>query len=389
MRFGRLPADDSLSSKALLVEHKQLEEKLATMNRIIEEDRLKAHTRQNQAPKAKAFSIRNMRRPSRQKDQTESTQASNPQLKPVFAKKGIRAYEEVVKNKLLAKKQGSEDLDRKNAELLAFLDSLKLGKLLEPFKKGGIVCLEDLRSADLKKFNLLPGFELKLLKKLAELPGQLPLKRESLLQPPGSRESLREKQQLRTLQDSSNRSSRDAEQALQASEDEDYLVNKRPLPPALPKARKYHTLVTRLKSLHEDSTMSEVRRAQTCDTGCGAQTLPPRIGCWFCATLLEPDSQPVRHPVFAHKVGPTHRDLLFSRLHALRVPLRRCAVSLLSQDRHKARRPPPRRAVVLLPGLLRQSAGRVSGDSAGCRRGRLGLWPGPRPRDARRRRARP
>ena len=354
MRFGRLPPDDSLSSKALLVEHKLLEDKLAMMNRIIEEDRLKAQMRQQQNAKQKAFSIRNLRRQSKQKDQSDSTQTSNPQLKPVFVKKGIRAYEEVVKNKLQSKKQGNEEQqERKNAELVSFLDSIKLGKLLDTFKKGGVTCVEDLKTADLKKFNLLPGFELKLLKKLNEAPPQLSLKREALLPPPGSRESAREKQPLRATQEAICRSNKENQQI---SDDEDYLVKKKPLPPALPKARKYHTIVTRLKSLHEESTMSEVRKAQTADTGCGPEPLPLKVGCWFCASVLGPDQPPVVHPIFVEKVVLAHRDFLFSGLHEVRVQIRDGAVRYLPQDNNKAWRNPQQLAVVLLAGLLRQTA---------------------------------
>lgn len=301
MRFGRLPAEEAISSKALYNENRKLEEKLLVMNKVLEEEKLKSQNRNNVQHKNKVFSIRNIRRGSKQKESQEIAVGSNPQLKNVLVKKGIRAYEEVVKNKLQSRKQDKSEYEIKLLELGNFLEGIKMGKFVDPFKKIGINSVEDLKNTDLKKLNLLPGFELKLSKRLSEY-GCNGLKRDSLLPPPGSRDKEREKIINESTNESDSKISHNKGLSSE-DEDEEYLTSSKPKPSITGKNRKYQSIVMKHRSLHEDSTMSDLKKVvATAETGFGADPLAKKHCCWHCAIMISEGQNPVNHPVFEGKV---------------------------------------------------------------------------------------
>jgi hypothetical protein len=319
MRFGRLPKEETITSKALIQENKILEEKVSILRRVIEEDKKKSEVREKEKTGSqaaiKSFAIRDVRKVSRgtARDGADSGMKSNPQLKGLIVKKGIRAYEEVVKNKRNARKQDEIDQERREAELVAILDSIGMVKFHDHLKSAGILTLDDLKDFDLKKLNLLPGFEIKLSKKLAEV-----LHKPLLPTTPVGREV------VYTPQPPLPKPIVVASEQKELSEDEDYFKIKRPPPLPAPgyavsghrKPDRLRNILEKHRPLHEESTVSDLKPKTTdttfrtmvgqVDTGCGTMDqsfTKPRLSCWYCAKQLLEGTTPTVHPIFENKVS--------------------------------------------------------------------------------------
>lgn len=285
MRFGRLPKDETISSKQLQVENKVLEERLAAVRKFCEEEKKKADLRQNENTNStKSFAIRDLKRISLRPSERDQADLIKEQqgMKAMFAKKGIRAYEEVVKNR---KKLPEVPKEKSDSGLTGLLESLNMGKFLPEFKKAGINSLETLKSADVSKLGLLPGFEIKLNKKLNEL------RFKRLEAPQGEGKEIKPKE---------------------CSDDESDFLSRRNVP--VEKPRRYRALLNKQKSIHEDSTMSDLKQRQSQsvinkhnqeDFCCGPEegsSRTPEASCWNCLALISTKESCITHPILAAKV---------------------------------------------------------------------------------------
>lgn len=288
MRFGRLPRDEAISSKQLQVESKVLEERLAAVRKFCDEERKKTESKQSATSSSKVFAIRDLKRINiRPSDRELALQAKEAQLqKQVFAKKGIRAYEEVVKNRKKKPELPTEELE---IALVALLESLNMSKFSADFKRAGIYTLEALKDFDVPKLGLLPGFEIKLNKKIAELKGK-----QAAAMP------------------KSHASSYQKAQKDYSDEDADFLT-KKSVPTEKP--RRYRQLLGKQKSQEEDSTMCDLKHRQSQsilphtdqdDFCCGPENSSPEKAqgsCWYCLTLVTGTASPHSHPILKDKVA--------------------------------------------------------------------------------------
>lgn len=287
MRFGRLPRDETISSRQLQIENKVLEERLSTIKKFCEEERKKTESKQSSTSSSKGFAIRDLKRINMRPSERELAQQAkeSQQQKQMFAKKGIRAYEEVVKSRKNKPDQPKEELEQ---GLLTLLESLNMVKFVPEFKKAGIYTIEALKEYDVPKLGLLPGFEIKLNKKITDL------KCKQVDHKP--------KSQASCYQSNPNEYS---------DEDADFLT-KKSVPTERP--RRYRQLLGKQKSNHEDSTMCDLKHKQSQsilpsitqdDFSCGpdhSRSKKPHISCWYCLTLITGESTPQSHPILVEKV---------------------------------------------------------------------------------------
>lgn len=287
LRFGRLPRDETISSKQLQMENRILEERLAAVKKYCEDERKKTEAKQSSTSSSKGFAIRDLRRINMRPSEREQAQQAKElqNQKPVFAKKGIRAFEEVVKNRKNKPQQTKEDMED---GLVALLESLNMSKFIQDFKKAGIYTMEALKEFDLAKLGLLPGFEIKLNKKISEMKSkQAEPKRSSQM---ASRQAM--------IKDCSD-------------DDSDFLT-KKSVPTEKP--RRYRQLLGKQKSHHEDSTMSDLKHRQNDssigrpvhdDFSCGpsdGNSKSPQGSCWNCLTLISSSMVGHSHPILEGKV---------------------------------------------------------------------------------------
>lgn len=288
MRFGRLPRDENISSRQLQIENKVLEEKLSTIKKFCEEERKKTESKQPSTNSSKGFAIRDLKRINIRPSERELAQQAkeSQQQKQMFAKKGIRAYEEVVKSRKNKLDQPKEELEQ---GLLTLLESLNMAKFVNEFKKAGIYTLETLKDHDIPKLGLLPGYEIKLNKKITELKSK--------------QADPKPKSQAYSYQSNPNDYS---------DEDADFLT-KKSVPTERP--RRYKQLLGKQKSIHEDSTMCDLKHKQSQsilpsitqdDFSCGpddSHSKKPHISCWYCLTLIAGESTTQSHPILVDKVA--------------------------------------------------------------------------------------
>lgn len=297
MRFGRLPKEEIITSKQLQIENKILEEKLAAIKKFTEEERKKSEAKAStQGSSSKGFAIRDLKKISlRPTERDLADQAKElAVVQQGFAKRGIRAYEEVVKNRKLSKDQPAVVKEKASDDLCQLLESLNMMRFLPDFQKQGIYNVDQLRRAEINKMGLLPGFEIKLTKKLVEL-----------------RTPAAEAKQPVVIQE--------CQQPI-SDEDEDFLT-KKSVP--LEKPRRYRAILSRHKTLHEDSTMSDLKaktnesipcKVKQEDFGCGPadqEDKKPKISCWTCLIILGSDKKVARHPILEGKVVVVLLDILF------------------------------------------------------------------------------
>lgn len=288
MRFGRLPKDETISSKQLQIENRLLEERLAAIKKFTEEERKKTEARNaTQASNSKGFAIRELKRLNLRpadKDQNELNKEI-VSIQQSFAKKGIRAYEEVVKNRRIGKEPPVPTKEKPSEELAALLESLNMGKFLPDIQKQGVLTVDQLKKFEISKLGLLPGFEIKLSKRLAE---------------------------LKAASGDGRRTSTIKETSAQMSDGDEDFLTKKSVPTEKPK--RYKAILSKHRSLHEDSTMSNLKektnesvtpRPSQDDFGCGpadAGEAKPKTSCWTCLTLIEADKRPATHPILEGKV---------------------------------------------------------------------------------------
>lgn len=288
MRFGRLPKEEVISSKQLQLENKVLEERLAAIKKFTEEERKKSEFRaNNQTSSSKGFAIRDLKRINLRPSERELTDQNKElvALNQNFAKKGIRAYEEVVKNRKLSKELPPLPKERPSEELLSLLESLNMGKFVPDLQKQGILTVDHLKNTDIVKLGLLPGFEIKLSKKLAELRSIEAEPKVKLVNQP---------------------------QTSPISDDEEDFLTKKSVPTEKP--RRYRAILSKHKTIHEDSTMSDLKartndssthRMKQEDFGCGpadADDNTPKTSCWVCLKLMSTDKKAATHPILEDKV---------------------------------------------------------------------------------------
>lgn len=172
------------TTKQLELEAAILEEQAQMVRRIAEAEQKKADLRsmslQKQTP---SFTIRDSagRKLSRPKLDPPTEDALSA---PWLVKKGCRGYEEAIRKKLQAQRQQEEDRHRsaqttpnpdpnKLRELDNFLNQIGMNQYTEPVKRAGVTSVDQLKQFDIKKLNLLPGYEIKLAKRLAEFKATL------------------------------------------------------------------------------------------------------------------------------------------------------------------------------------------------------------------------
>lgn len=288
MRFGRLPKEEAISSKQLQQENKLLEERLAAIKKFTEDERKKSEMRAlNMGSSSKGFNIRELKRINLRPTEREQVDQNKEIVfyQHGFGKKGIRAYEEVVKNRKIQKDGHPAPKEKPNEELISFLESLNMVKFLSDFQKQGIITVEQLKNADISKLGLLPGFEIKLSKKIGDL------------------KSLDQTSKVRSTAQISE---------AKPSDDEDDFLTKKSVP--IEKPRRYRAILSKHKSLHEDSTMSDVKaklndstshKAKQEDFACGAPDADnkgPKLSCWNCLKLINNEEKVARHPILDGKV---------------------------------------------------------------------------------------
>jgi hypothetical protein len=208
----------------------------------------------------------------------------------------LRAYEELLKAQKTGAAGGEDQQLQRQTELESFMESQGLGRYMANLKKWGVCSLAALQGFELKKLGLLPGHEIKLAKRLAEM-GR-----------PGSR-------------DESTGHLRPDE-----SFEDDVLVNRlTPEQTSQKNPNKFSSILLRLQTQSRNLAEQETRKvkvefvapsvAKKEMKSCGndsAQEESRRdyIGCWVCLKLF-PRSQVKSHPIIENKV---------------RVSLQRCSV---------------------------------------------------------------
>lgn len=159
------PPKKKLESIRLQEENLRLEKKIQEMSKFVEKEKRKDRLRKKKKPVMKHKSIRGKNYFEKLGFASNILKKHNTQGGVKFKKRGLRAYDEIVKKKIALKRQGGGEF----LKLKKFFEANNLQEYLIEFKNEGIDSIDALFEFDIKKIGMKPGHEIKLKRRIEAL----------------------------------------------------------------------------------------------------------------------------------------------------------------------------------------------------------------------------